>query len=84
VTSFASPPKEFRLMSEMFGILDITIKGKRFISCMMNRSGRRDMAMIQGKNNGAPNIIGRGWGKAVDVVCRRSRPIYDITGRGWR
>jgi hypothetical protein len=72
VTSFASLAKEFRLMYEALGILNVTIRGKRVISCMMNRSRRCDMAMIQGKKNGAPHIIDRGWGQAVNVVCRRS------------
>jgi hypothetical protein len=69
-------------MSETYGLLDVTSRRKRVISCMMNRSERHDMAMIQGKKNGAPNIIVRGWGQVVNVVCRRSRPIFDITGRG--
>ena len=84
VTSFASPAKEFRLTSEASRLLNVTSKGKRVVSCMMNRGGRHDKAMIQGKKNGAPNIIGRGWGQVVDLVGIRSRPISDITSRGWR
>jgi hypothetical protein len=73
LTSFASPAKEFRFTSEASRLLDVTSKGKRVISRMMNRSGRRDMAVIRGKKNGAPNITGRGWGQVVDIVGRRSR-----------
>jgi len=84
VTYFTSLAKEFRLTSEASGLLNVISRKKRVFSCIMNRSGRRDMAMIRGKNNGVPNIIGRGCGQVVDVVCRRSRPISNMSGRGWR
>jgi hypothetical protein len=62
VTSFTSPAKEFRLTSKMSRLLDVTSGGKRVVLCMMNKGWRCDTTMIWGKKDGAPNIIGRGWG----------------------
>jgi hypothetical protein len=49
----------------------------------MNRSWRHDTAMVRGEEDGAPNMIGRGWKRVVDIICRKCRPISNMTSRGW-
>jgi hypothetical protein len=69
-------------MSKTSRLLDVTSRGKRVISYMMNRGWRHDMTMTWGKKDGSPNIIGRGWGKDVDIIHRKCQPISDMIGRG--
>jgi hypothetical protein len=82
MASFTSPAKEFRLTYETFRFLNGTSRGKRVVSCMMNRSQRHNTAMIRGEKDGAPNIIGIGWKRVIDMICRKCRLISDMTSRG--